>query len=93
MKQAEQAGDLLSLIGQAIDELRLSIGRFDAADRSTGLAHLIAVVEAIDGYLDHLDSDPLLHLAPIPVADVRDSLKHIREDLNEVIRQFANPVP
>ncbi len=84
VKHAE-TGDLLSLIGRAIDELRLSIGLFEAADRAEALAHLTAVVEAIDQYLLRIDQDPLLRLAPIPPSDVRASLTHIRQDLGAVI--------
>jgi len=90
VKHAEAAGDLLSLIGRAIDELRLSIGRFEVADRTSGLAHLEAVVESIDAYVGQLESDPLLHLAPIPPGEVRASLHNIRKDLNEVIRGFGS---
>lgn len=86
VKGTEQTADLLSLIGKAIDELRLSIGRFEAADQQRGLEHLATVVGSIDAYLDHLESDPLLLLAPIPPGDVRASLHHIRDDLNQVIR-------
>ncbi len=91
MKHTEQTGDLLSLIGQAIDELRLSIGKFEAADREHGLKHLATVIGSIDAYLDHLESDPLLHLAPLPPGDVRAGLSHIREDLDEAMRGCAGP--
>lgn len=85
MKQTEETGDLLSLISQSIDELRLSIGLFEAADREHGLGHLETVVGAIDAYLARLESDPLLRLAPIPLGEVRAGLDHIRDDLDAVI--------
>lgn len=91
MKHTEQTGDLLSLIGQAIDELRLSIGKFEAADREHGLEHLAIVIGSIDAYLAHLESDPLLHLAPLPPGEVRAGLSNIREDLDAVLRACAGP--
>jgi hypothetical protein len=87
--ETEETGDLLSLIGRLIDELRLSIGLFEASQREGGLEHLAAVVEAIDDYLGRLESDPLLRLAPIAPAEVRDGLDHIRCDLCEVIRGLS----
>jgi hypothetical protein len=89
VKHTEDTGDLLSLIGQLIDELRLSIGLFETSQREDGLEHLAVVVEAIDTYLGRLESDPLLRLAPIAPAEIRDDLNHIRRDLDEVIRRGA----
>jgi hypothetical protein len=89
VKQTEETGDLLSLISQSIDELRLSIGLFEAADRESGLGHLATVVEAIDAYLARLESDPLLRLAPIPPSEVRAGLDHIRGDLDAVIHGLS----
>lgn len=91
MKHTERTGDLLSLIGQAIDELRLSIGKFETADREHAVEHLATVIGSIDAYLDHLESDPLLHLAPLPPGDVRAGLSHIREDLDAVMRGCTGP--
>ena len=85
----EETGDLLTLIGRSIDELRLSIGLFEVADRVNGLEHLAAVVDSIDFYLARLESDPLLRLAPIPACDVRAGLNNIRSDLDEVIRGLS----
>jgi hypothetical protein len=92
VKHTEETGDLLSLIGQLIDELRLSISLFEASQREGGIEHLAVVVEAIDVYLGHLESDPLLRLAPIAPAEIRDGLDHIRRDLDEVIRGFSAPL-
>jgi hypothetical protein len=89
VKHTEETGDLLSLIGRLIDELRLSIGLFEASQREGGLEHLAAVVEAIDDYLDRLESDPLLRLATIAPAEVRDGLDHIRSDLDKVIQGLS----
>jgi hypothetical protein len=89
VKQTEETGDLLTLIGRSIDELRLSIGLFEAADRETGLEHLAIVVHSIDSYLVRLESDPLLRLAPIPTCDVRAGLCDIRSNLDEVIRGLS----
>ncbi len=90
MKRTEDTGDLLSLIGQAIDELRLSIGLFEAADRDHGLEHLSAVVGSIDAYLARVELDPLLRLAPIPASEVRAGLTGIRSDLDEVIHGLSS---
>jgi hypothetical protein len=91
VKHTEETGDLLSLIGRSIDELRLSIGLFEAADRESGVGHLTTVVASIDDYLGRLESDPLLRLAPIPPGEVRAGLNHIRGDLDEVIRGLSKP--
>ncbi len=93
MKHTEETGDLLSLIGHSIDELRLSIGLFEASQRTGGLERLTAVVEAIDTYLDHLESDPLLRLAPIAPQEIRAGLHDIRHDLAEVIRGISASSP
>jgi hypothetical protein len=89
VKQTEETGDLLSLIGQLIDELRLSISLFEASQRDGGLDHLAVVVKAIDAYLSRIESDPLLRLAPIAPAEIRDGLGHIRHDLDEVIQGLS----
>jgi proline dehydrogenase len=89
VKHTEETGDLLSLIEQLIDELRLSISLFEASQREGGLEHLAVVVEAIDAYLGRLESDPLLRLAPIAPAEIREGLDHIRSDLDEVIQGLS----
>ena len=91
MSQSQGRVDLLSLIGQAIDGLRLSIDSFDAAQRADGLQHLGQVIEEIDGYIEHIDDDPLLQLAPLVPAHIRSGLQKVRDDLAVVIRDLDHP--
>jgi hypothetical protein len=93
MTHKKETGDLLTLIGQSMDELRQSIRLFESSEREKGVKHLAAVVEAIDSYLDRLDSDPLLRLAPMAPERIRTGLADIRRDLDEVMRGLPDSPP
>lgn len=89
MQETQETGDLLSLIGQSMDDLRRSIDLFEASERAAGLAHLAAVVQGIDAYLQRLDPDPLLRLAPVSPEKIRSALAGIRQDLDRVIDELS----
>lgn len=84
------AVDLLTLIGDTIDRLRRSIELFEGSKQCAGVEHLSAVIEGIDVYLKKLDGDPLLKLASLPPARVREGLHHVREDLCAVIHDVQH---
>ncbi len=77
--------DLLTLIGHAIEELQQSIELLEGAQRPDGVNHLCSVIDEIDVYLDRIDEDPLLKLAPLAPSHIRLGLHHVREDLSSVI--------
>jgi hypothetical protein len=91
VNRTEERADLLVLIGHAIDGLRLSIDSLDAAHRADGLLHLGQVIREIDGYIEHIDDDPLLRLAPLAPSHIRSGLLKVREDLAVVIRDLDRP--
>lgn len=89
MRGTEETDDLLALIERAIDGLTLAVRRFEAEDPRRAVAHVRAVIRAIDHYAAHLDGDPLLRGAPIPCDDVRATLSLVREDLSGVVDDCA----
>lgn len=91
MNRTDARVDLLLLIGHAIDGLRQSIDYLDTAHRADGLLHLGQVVREIDGYIEHIDDDPLLRLAPVAPSHIRSGLLKVREDLAVVIRDLDRP--
>lgn len=93
MTHTEETADLLSLIGHAIEGLRRSIELLETSQRPDGLLHLGAVIREIDTYLDRIDEDPLLQLAPLPPSYVRSGLDHVRQNITEVIRDLEQRPP
>ncbi len=91
MKETRETDDLLALIERAIDGLTLAVRRFEAEDPRRAIAHVRAVVRAIDHYAPHLEGDPLLRGAPIPREDVRTTLGLVRRDLCDVIDGCVPP--
>jgi hypothetical protein len=80
--------DLLTLIGKTIGWLQQSIEHFEEADKGTGLSCLSAVIADIDAYLERLADDPLVLLAHVDPARLRESLHHVQDDLSVVIGQI-----
>jgi len=91
VNRTEERADLLVLIGHAIDGLRQSIDFLDTANRADGLQHLGRVVREIDDYIEHIDEDPLLGLAPVAPSHIRSGLLKVRDDLAVVIRDLGHP--
>jgi len=85
VKDASATADLLTLIGHAINQLQRCVTLFEASDRESGLGHIATVIEEIDRYLETSDEDPLLRLAALPKARVREGLLDVRTDLASVI--------
>lgn len=93
MNESSSAVDLLTLIGRAIGHLQQSIERFEEADQGTGLSCLSSVIDDIDAYLDQLGDDPLVPLAHVDPARLRESLHHVQDDLAVVIEQIEQTPP
>ena len=91
MNESSNTVDLLTLIGRAIGQLQQSIEHFEGADRGTGLSCLSTVVNDIDAYLARLADDPLVPLAHVDPARLRESLHHVQDDLSVVIEQVQRP--
>ena len=91
--EGNQTGDLLALIGTAIEQLRQSIERFETSSQAAGAACLSAVVREIDAYIDRADDDPLLQLARIDASGLADDLTHIKSDLTAIIDQVDGLPP
>jgi len=91
MNESSHAVDLLTLIGKAIGQLQQSILHFEGSDDGDGLSCLSAVIADIDAYLDRLGDDPLIPLAHVDPARLRDSLHHVQDDLSIVIERIQRP--
>lgn len=91
MNETSETKDLLSLIGRAIGHLQRSIESFEGADEHAGLSCLSTVIRDIDAYLDRLGEDPLVPLAHVDPARLRQSLHHVQDDLAGVIEEIQGP--
>ena len=90
MTEARSTVDLLTLIGQAIEQLQQSIDSFEASEQETGVHRLTDVIHRIDTYLAHVDKDPLLQMATLDPVSICGTLHGIQDDLNHVIRELTD---
>lgn len=90
MTEARSTVDLLTLIGQAIEQLQQSIDSFEASEQERGVHRLTDVIHRIDSYLTHVDDDPLLQMATLDPASICGTLHGIQDDLNHVIRELID---
>ena len=93
MTEARSTVDLLTLIGQAIEQLQQSIDSFEASEQETGVHRLSDVIHRIDTYLTHVDEDPLLQMATLDPASICGTLHGIQDDLNHVIQELTDAPP
>ncbi|MBU1048830.1 hypothetical protein KKG90_02280 [Candidatus Bipolaricaulota bacterium] len=91
--EAKGKGDLLTLIGMAIEQLRQSIELFTSESQTEGATCLSEVIREIDAYMDRACDDPLLKLAHIDASNLATDLKHIKTDLVAVIDQVNHLTP
>ena len=91
--EANETGDLLTLIGTAIEQLRQSIELFETSSQSEGATRLSAVIREIDAYMDRSHDDPLLQLARIDASTLAANLKNIKTDLAAVIEHVDDGLP
>ena len=85
-----ESGNLLALIGVAIEQLQKSIEYFESLSKQDGAACLSAVIQEIDTYLDHAQEDPLIRLASIDVSHLSDELGKIKCDLLAVVAEIED---
>ena len=88
VKRPSDTVDLLSLIGNAIEQLGQCIELFERADSRVGLQRLSNVIHDIDTYLVHIEEDPLVRIAGVDSVRLADGLHHVQQDLSAVIRQL-----
>ena len=93
LMEATETGDLLTLIGAAIEQLRQSIELFETASQAEGVICLSAVIREIDTYMDRAHNDPLLKLARIDASSLAVDLTHIKTDLVSVIDRVDDSTP
>lgn len=93
MTEARSAVDLLTLIGQAIEQLQQSIDSFEASEQETGVHRLSDVIHRIDTYLAHVEEDPLLQMATLDPATICGTLHGVQDDLNHVIHELRENRP
>ena len=91
LTESNASGDLLTLIGTAIEQLRQSIELFEEASQVEGVNRLSAVIREIDCYMDYAHDDPLLKLASIDASSLAEDLTHIKTDLVAVIDKVDSP--
>lgn len=91
--EVKESGDLLTLIGTAIEQLRQSIELFETSSQTEGVICLSTVISGIDAYMERAHDDPLLRLAHIDASSLADDLKHIKTDLVAVIDEVDNQPP
>jgi len=86
LTEAKKTGDLLTLIGTAIEQLRQSIDLFESASQTEGIECLSTVIDDIDDYMEKAHDDPLLRLARIDSSSLAADLSLIKTDLVSVIQ-------
>jgi hypothetical protein len=86
-----EKGNLLALIGVAIEQLQKSIEYFETHSKQDGAACLSTVIQEIDSYLDHAHEDPLVRLASVNVSHLSDELGKIKCDLLAVVAEIEDP--
>jgi len=82
--------DLLTLIGDAIEQLQCCVELLEDAKREAGVARLTEVIAQIDRYIDRMDDDPLLRLAPIDHASLGERLRAVQGELSGVVDGFTS---
>ncbi len=84
-------GDLLTLIGDAVEKLQRSVSLFEKSDHQAGIAELHEVINGIDRYVAGMDDDPLLKLAAVDRELVIQKLNGVKQELFVIINALAAP--
>lgn len=82
--------DLLSLIGNSIENLSQCIALFDQAQPSDGVKKLSSVVTQIEAYLQEIDADPILRLASVDRGEIEVRLQSIETDVTTIISDLGD---
>ena len=82
--------DLLSLIGNSIENLSQCIALFDQAQPADGVKKLSSVVTQIEAYLQEIDADPILRLASVDRGEIEVRLQSIETDVTTIISDLGD---
>ena len=82
--------DLLSLIGNSIENLSQCIALFDQAQPAGGVERLSSVVTQIETYLQDIDADPILRLASVNRGEIEVRLQSIETDVTTIISDLGD---
>ena len=82
--------DLLNLIGNSIQNLSRCIELFEEAKKEGVVQKLSSVVAEIEGYMNDIDTDPIIRLASIDRTEVAGRLKSIETDLASIISELGD---
>jgi len=82
--------DLLSLIGNSIENLSQCIALFDQAQPAGGVERLSSVVTQIETYLQDIDADPILRLASVDRREIEVRLQSIETDVTAIISDLGD---
>ncbi len=82
--------DLLSLIGNSIENLSQCIALFDQAQPADGVEKLSSVVTEIEAYLQEIDADPILRLASVNRGKIEVRLQSIETDVTTIISDLGD---
>ena len=82
--------DLLSLIGNSIENLSQCIALFDQVQPADGVEKLSSVVTEIETYLQEIDVDPILRLASVDRGEIEVRLQSIETDVTTIISDLGD---
>ena len=82
--------DLLSLIGNSIENLSQCIALFDQAQPAGGVERLSSVVTEIEAYLQEIDADSILRLASVDRGEIEVRLQSIKADVTTIISDLGH---
>ncbi len=91
VREANGTVDLLSLIGNAIEQLQQSILLLESANAQGGVQRLASVIHDIGTYLEQLEGDPIVQLSGISTMSLTESLHHVQSDLSSVVQEVERP--
>jgi len=84
--------DLLSLIGNSIENLSQCIALFDQVQPADGVEKLSSVVREIEAYLQEIDADPILRLASVDRGEIEVRLQSIETDVTAIISDLGDNI-
>ena len=84
--------DLLSLIGDSIENLSQCIALFDQAQPADGVEKLSSVITKIEAYLQEIDADPILRLASVDRREIEVRLQSIETDVTAIISDLGDNI-